>query len=416
MNFAEYSLVRPLAHTARGPIMLVADENQLEYTLRFISLSEYQTHLRRIETLLSAQLKYSANLLKAIPQAKRVGLISEYVPGESLADLLRKPGEITPKRALEIQAQLELAVAELHALGIAHMDISPANIILAADEAGGVKLIDFACVTAGTPGFIPDSQMDDFSRDLFALEKVGQQTGALAVDKPQEERVLAELTPAALLRAEYRREETVVSAVGRGSNGDFLRGRKTGRHLRKEKVPMVSTSRRILSLVMLGIGVMSLGFWVTSLPEFVRAGAVEEPMTNSASATSETIAQVCPADADAEAILRGLMKLRNQALTQLDLGILERIYVKDSKAYAHDVALISKFSANGTVVNGLQANLNSVKVEKCSADVTVTLRYALSEYEQCSPAGCVKHPASKERVEEITLQAPLWRIKDIKQK
>ncbi|KAK4038635.1 kinase-like protein [Parachaetomium inaequale] len=80
-------------------------------------------------------------------------------------------------------AGLESAVQHLHALGLAHNDINPRNIMV--NEAGTAVLIDFgSCrevgrklgVSRGTPGWIEGEESDyDTSgkgHDLFAVERI----------------------------------------------------------------------------------------------------------------------------------------------------------------------------------------------------------------------------------------------------
>ncbi|HJA28577.1 MAG TPA: protein kinase, partial [Candidatus Olsenella pullicola] len=66
-------------------------------------------------------------------------VVCNFVPGENLEQLLSARGRLSEKDAARLVAQLCEAVAALHAHGIIHRDISPTNVIVAAD---GAHLID----------------------------------------------------------------------------------------------------------------------------------------------------------------------------------------------------------------------------------------------------------------------------------
>jgi len=67
-------------------------------------------------------------------------LITEYVAGGSLRDLLQREGRISPLRTLEIIAETLEALAFAHKQGVIHRDLKPENILL---DDGHVKLTDF---------------------------------------------------------------------------------------------------------------------------------------------------------------------------------------------------------------------------------------------------------------------------------
>ncbi len=79
----------------------------------------------------------------------RLCLVLERLVGESLqARLIR--GRIGTVEVLDIAVQLALALRAIHAAGVVHQDIKPANIILT--RAGVVKVIDFGiAVFTGAP-------------------------------------------------------------------------------------------------------------------------------------------------------------------------------------------------------------------------------------------------------------------------
>jgi serine/threonine-protein kinase len=76
--------------------------------------------------------------------------VMEYLPGLTLAQLVKRQGPLAPGRALHLLQQACLALREAHGLGLIHRDIKPANIMVC--ERGGVsdvvKLLDFGLVKA----------------------------------------------------------------------------------------------------------------------------------------------------------------------------------------------------------------------------------------------------------------------------
>lgn len=68
-------------------------------------------------------------------------LVLEYVPGSSLAELLREEGALGPKRTLAIALDVLSGLEAIHARGIVHRDLKPANVLLTED--GQAKITDF---------------------------------------------------------------------------------------------------------------------------------------------------------------------------------------------------------------------------------------------------------------------------------
>lgn len=72
-------------------------------------------------------------------------LVMDYVPGESLADLLSEIKFLTSNVAIDIFEQTAAALAHAHQRGIVHRDIKPSNIMLNFDDRNAmhVKIVDF---------------------------------------------------------------------------------------------------------------------------------------------------------------------------------------------------------------------------------------------------------------------------------
>ena len=73
-------------------------------------------------------------------------LVMEYVPGESLAQLLQRQGRLAPRRAVELASQVCAALAAAHAQGLVHRDVKPGNVLVGAN--GQVKVTDLGIVKA----------------------------------------------------------------------------------------------------------------------------------------------------------------------------------------------------------------------------------------------------------------------------
>lgn len=75
-------------------------------------------------------------------------LVMDYVEGETLAELVRRRGALTPTECLKILWQAASALDYAHDKGVLHKDIKPANILI--DRAGQVMLLDFGIASVTT--------------------------------------------------------------------------------------------------------------------------------------------------------------------------------------------------------------------------------------------------------------------------
>ncbi|QGN59410.1 protein kinase [Nostocoides sp. HKS02] len=92
------------------------------------------------------------NVVSVFDQGEDEGhmfLAMEYVPGQTLREVMRAEGPLTPRAALDIMGPVLQALSAAHRAGIIHRDVKPENIILREDD-GTVKVADFGLARAVT--------------------------------------------------------------------------------------------------------------------------------------------------------------------------------------------------------------------------------------------------------------------------
>jgi serine/threonine protein kinase len=110
-------------------------------------------------------------------------LVMEYLPAHSLADLCRTDGPVAPDRAAHIGTQIAAALSAMHAKGMVHRDITPANILVTDDGTAkladlGIAMWDLVTLTGsatsgGTPGYLAPEVVSGHratpAADLYSL-------------------------------------------------------------------------------------------------------------------------------------------------------------------------------------------------------------------------------------------------------
>jgi serine/threonine protein kinase len=108
----------------------------------------------------------------------RPALVLEYVDGVSLGKLCQS-GALREELVVEILAQLEAAIVDLHAEGLFHGDLSPHNILI--DREGRLRLLDFGLAN-GPDRFTPEFAAPErhagegasLATDLFSIGRLEQ--------------------------------------------------------------------------------------------------------------------------------------------------------------------------------------------------------------------------------------------------
>jgi serine/threonine protein kinase len=123
-------------------------------------------------------------LLKFVPlepDRRRSYIVTEYVPGRTLAEHLRETRPIPEREALALASQICEAVDYLHRQGIVHYDLKPSNVIECPD--GSIRLIDFGLAhRAVTRRFELSTAPVVASADCAAPEQIRRRGGRKSVD------------------------------------------------------------------------------------------------------------------------------------------------------------------------------------------------------------------------------------------
>ncbi|WP_326730111.1 bifunctional serine/threonine-protein kinase/ABC transporter substrate-binding protein [Streptomyces phaeochromogenes] len=125
---------------------------------------------REVETARRVTSPWAVPVIGADPDADEPWLATAFVPGPSLEEAVARHGPLPTRSVRVLGRMLAAALREVHAAGLVHRDVKPANVLLAVD---GPRLIDFGIARAtdetaitsadmvvGTPGFLSPEQAE----------------------------------------------------------------------------------------------------------------------------------------------------------------------------------------------------------------------------------------------------------------
>ncbi|MFC4060787.1 protein kinase [Planomonospora corallina] len=119
---------------------------------------------REVETMRRVRSDYIAEVIDADVTGHRPYIVTRYVPGRSLDDVVKEDGPLDLPGLLKVAHGVAAALAAVHSVGVIHRDLKPGNVLILD---GDPVLIDFGIAQAvdatrltqtgmfiGTPGYL----------------------------------------------------------------------------------------------------------------------------------------------------------------------------------------------------------------------------------------------------------------------
>jgi serine/threonine protein kinase len=180
-TFGEYTIVRRIGRGGQGSVFEVRDGLGLTWALKVSE--EMALHDANAEMRFAREARCVAENLSQLPRHSGVFVGEHYgvwdrrfyvkmklLQGESLAQRLRRLGQLSIYEAVRVAERIACAIGQAHAMGVLHRDLKPENVFLT--ESGEVVVLDWGClqlIEAGqqkttlrgvvcTPGYAPIEQ------------------------------------------------------------------------------------------------------------------------------------------------------------------------------------------------------------------------------------------------------------------
>jgi serine/threonine-protein kinase len=159
---------------------------------KFVAIKTLHTHLVSPSAIRRFQVEGKAESLLSHPnivsfhdlgvtQSGQPYIIMEYIDGETLAEVLRREGQLPLPRFLKIFWQICDGLSLAHKKSILHRDIKPTNIMLVHDRGEDeVRIMDFGIA----------KMMDDTTAGAQQITKTGDMVGSPIYMSPEQARGL----------------------------------------------------------------------------------------------------------------------------------------------------------------------------------------------------------------------------------
>jgi eukaryotic-like serine/threonine-protein kinase len=200
-QLGKYKIVSPLGSGGFGSVYLAQDtwiDKKVAIKVPHRQNLDFGELLHEPRLLASVSHPNIVSITTAEKQDNIFFIVMEYVPGETLENLIAARGVLDLNRALDYTCQICNAVDHAHRQGVIHRDLRPANVLVT--EQDMLKVADFGTsrfleiaahgtTVIGSPPYMAPEQFHGkavFASDLYSLGVTMYQmlTGVLPYDTP----------------------------------------------------------------------------------------------------------------------------------------------------------------------------------------------------------------------------------------
>ena len=140
----KYRILSPLGSGGFGSVFLAEDiwiHKKVAIKVPHKQNLDFTEMLKEPRLLASMNHPNIVTVLTAEKQENVFFIVMEYVPGQTLEQIVLREGPLDVSRALDFTCQICNAVDHAHRVGVLHRDLRPGNMLVS--EAGMVKVTDF---------------------------------------------------------------------------------------------------------------------------------------------------------------------------------------------------------------------------------------------------------------------------------
>src|SRR5215212_2806672 len=200
-QLGKYKIIAPLGSGGFGTVYLAHDtwiDKKVAIKVPHRQGLDFGELLREPRLLASVSHPNIVAITTAEKQDNLFFIVMEYVPGETLENLIALKGALDLPRGLDFTCQICNAVDHAHTQGVIHRDLRPANVLVTENDM--VKVADFGTsrfleiaahgtTVIGSPPYMAPEQFHGkavFASDIYSLGVTMYQmlTGVLPYDTP----------------------------------------------------------------------------------------------------------------------------------------------------------------------------------------------------------------------------------------
>ena len=179
-----YRLLDRIGEGGMGVVYLARDPEQRSVAVKILrpavagDPNARRRLAREVETMRRVRSPYVAEVLDTDVTCETPYIVTRYVPGRTLDEVVTQEGPLSGARLIRVAAGLADALAAIHAAGVVHRDLKPGNVML---MNGDPVVIDFGIAQAldstrltmtgmfmGTPGYLSPEVIEGQNSTSFS--------------------------------------------------------------------------------------------------------------------------------------------------------------------------------------------------------------------------------------------------------